>query len=84
MFLLVLRPLVFMLLYVNDFSGTVSTNCDVVHFAAETSILCHAKNKAMRRTKLEAEDALRQTDQNTNQNRLTLNEQKTEITGFQS
>ena len=71
----VLRPLIF-ILYVNDFSEAVSPNCDVLQFADDTAILCHAKDEA--NLQLIAEDTLNRTDQYKKQNRLTLNEEKTE------
>ena len=77
----VLGPLIF-ILYVNDFSEAVSTNCDVLQFADETAILCHAKNKA--NLQLIAEDTLNKTDQYMKQNRLTLNEKKTELMVFRN
>ena len=69
----VLGPLI-LTLYVNDFSEAVSTNCDVLQFAVDTSILCHAKNEA--NLQLIAEDTLNKTDQYMEQNRLTLNKEK--------
>ena len=72
----VLGPLIF-ILYVNDFSEAVSTNRDVLQFADDTAILCHAKNEA--NLQLIAEDTLNKTDQYMKQNRLTLNEKKTEL-----
>ena len=77
----VLGPLIF-ILYVNDFSEAVSTNCDVLQFADDTAILCHAKNEA--NLQLIAEDTLNKTDQYMKQNRLTLNEKKTELMGFRN
>ena len=65
----VLGPLIFKL-YVNDLSEAVSTNCDVLQFADDTAILCHAKNEAS--LQLIAEDTLNKTDQYMKQNRLTL------------
>ena len=55
----VLGPLMF-ILYVNDFSQTVSTNCDVLQFAYDTAILCHSKNEA--NLLLIAEDTINKTD----------------------
>ena len=77
----VLGPLIF-ILYVNDFSEAVSTNCDVLQFADDTAILCHAKNEA--NLQLIAEDTLNKTDQYMKQNRLTLNEKKTELMVFRN
>ena len=77
----VLGPLIF-ILYVNDFSEAVSTNCDVLQFADDTAILCHAKNEAS--LQLIAEDTLNKTDQYMKQNRLTLNEKKTELMVFRN
>ena len=76
-----LGPLIF-IIYVNDFSEAVSTNCDVLQFADDTAILCHAKNEAS--FQLIAEDTLNKTDQYMNQNRLTLNEEKTELIVFRN
>ena len=75
----VLGPLIY-ILYVNDFSEAVSTNCDLLQFADDTAILCHAKNEA--NLQLIAEDTLNKTDQYMKQNRLTLNEKKTELMVF--
>ena len=72
----VLGPLIF-ILYVNNFSEAVSTNCDVSQFANDTAIQCLAKNEA--NLQLIAEDTLNKTDQYILQNRLTLNEEKTEL-----
>ena len=77
----VLGPLIF-ILYVNDFSEAVSTNCDVLQFADDTAILCHAKNEV--NLQLIAEDTLNKTDQYMKQNRLTLNEKKTELMVFRN
>ena len=77
----VLGPLIF-ILYVNDFSEAVSTNCDLLQFADDTAILCHAKNEA--NLQLIAEDTLNKTDQYMKQNRLTLNEKKTELMVFRN
>ena len=77
----VLGPLIF-ILHVNDFSEAVSTNCDVLQFADDTAILCHARNEA--NLQLKAEDTLNKTDQNMKQNRLTLNEKKTELMVFRN
>ena len=77
----VLGPLIF-ILYVNDFSEAVSTNCDVLQFADDTAILCLAKNEA--NLQLIAEDTLNKTDQYMKQNRLTLNEKKTELMVFRN
>ena len=77
----VLGPLIF-ILYVNDFSEAVSTNCDVLQFADDTAILCHAKNEA--NLQLIAEDTLNKIDQYMKQNRLTLNEKKTELMVFRN
>ena len=77
----VLVPLSF-ILYVNDFSEAVSTNCDVLQFADNTAILCHAKNEA--NLQLVAEDTLNRTDHYMKQNRLTLNEEKTELMVFRN
>ena len=57
----------------------MSTNCDVLQFADDTAILCHAKNEAS--LQLIAEDTLNRTDQYM-KNRLTLNEEKTELIVF--
>ena len=38
-----LEPLIFVL-YVNNFGEAVLTNCDVLQFADDRAILCHAKN----------------------------------------
>ena len=56
----VLGPLIF-ILYVNDFSEAVSTNCDVLQFADDTAILSHAQNEAD--LQLIAEDTLNERDQ---------------------
>ena len=77
----VLGPLIF-ILYVNDFSEAVSANCDVLQFADDTAILCHAKNEA--NLQLIAEDTLNKSDQCMKQNRLTLNEKKTELMVFRN
>ena len=77
----VLGPLIF-IHYVNDFSEAVSMNCDVLQFADDTAILCHAKNEA--NLQLIAEDTLNKTDQYMKQNRLTLNEKKTELMVFRN
>ena len=71
-----LGPLIF-IFYVNDFSEAVSTNCDVIKFADNTAVLCHAKNEA--NWQLIAEDTLSRTDQYIKQTSLTLNEEKTEL-----
>ena len=63
----VLGPLIF-ILYVNDFTEAVSTNCDVLQLTDDTAILCHAKNEANLR--LRAEETLSKTDQYIKQNRL--------------
>ena len=77
----VLGPLIF-ILYVNDFSEAVSTYCDVLQFADDTAILCHAKNEA--NLQLIAEDTLNKTGQYMKQNRLTLNEKETELMVFRN
>ena len=75
----VLGPLIF-ILYFNDFIEAISTNCDVMQFADDKAILCHAKNEA--NLQLIAEDAVKKTDRYMKQNRLTLNEKKTELKVF--
>ena len=70
----------FFLLYVNDFSGSVSTNCHVIQFAVEAAFQCHAKKEA--NLKLEAEDVLNWTYQNMKPNKLTSNEDKIGVNGF--
>ena len=77
----ILGPLIF-LLYANDFSEAVSTNCDTIKFADDTSILCHAKNEA--NLQLIAEDTLNKTDQYMKQNSPTLNEKKTKLMVFRN
>ena len=69
----VLGPLSF-IIYVNDCSEAVSTKCDVLQFADDTAILCHATNEA--NLQLIAEDTLNKTDQYMKQNRLILSEEK--------
>ena len=66
------------ILYVNDFSEAVSTICDVLQLADDTAILCHASFQLI------AEDTLNKTDQYMKQNRLTSNEEKTELIVFRS
>ena len=73
---IVLGPLIF-IFFVNNFIEAVSTNCDVLQFAGDTAILCQAKNETI--LQLMAENSLNKTDQCMKQNRLTLNEEKTEI-----
>ena len=53
----------------------VTMNCDVLQFADDTEILCHAKNEA--NLQLIAEDTLKKTGQNMKQNMFTLREEKT-------
>ena len=77
----VLGTLIF-ILYVNDFSEALSTNCDVLQFADDTAIPCHAKNEA--NLQLMAEDTFNNTDQYMKQNRLTLNEEKTVLMVFRN
>ena len=77
----VLGPSIF-IPYVNNFGETVSTNCDVLQFADNTSILCHAMNEA--NLQLVAEDTLNKTDQYMKQNKFTLNEEKTELVLFRN
>ena len=74
-------PLIF-ILHVIDFSEAVLTNCDELQFANDTAFLCHAKNEA--KLQLIAEDTLNKTGQYMKQNRLTLNEEKTELTVFRN
>ena len=62
----VLEHLIF-ILYVNDFKEAVTTNSDVLQFADDTAILCHANNEA--NLQLIAEDTLNKTDQYMKQNR---------------
>ena len=76
---IVLGPLIF-ILYVNDFSEAVSTNCDVLQLADDTAFLHHAKNEA--NLQLIAKDTLKRTDLYIKQNRLTLNEEKTKLMVF--
>ena len=57
-------------------------NCDVLQFADDTAILCHAKNET--NLQLIAEDTLNRTDQYMKQNRLILNEEKTELMVFRN
>ena len=55
----VLGPLIFILCF-NSFGESVSTNFDVLQFADDTAILCHAKNET--NLQLIAEDTLNKTD----------------------
>ena len=77
----VLGPLIF-IHYVNDFSESLSTNCDVLQIADDTRILRHAKNET--NLQLIAEDLLNKTDQCMKQKRLILDEEKTELRVFRN
>ena len=77
----VLGPLVF-ILYVNDFGEEIGKNSNFLQFADGTAILCHEKNEQSLKAK--AKKILMETEQYMKQNKLTLNEGKTEIMVFKN
>ena len=77
----VYQPLVF-ILYVNDFGEEIGKSSDVLQFADDTAILYHEKNEQCLEAK--AEKILMETEQYMKQNKLTLNEGKTEIMVFKN
>ena len=77
----VLGPLVF-ILYVNDFGEEIGKSSNVLQFADDTAILCHEKSEQCLEAK--AKKILMETEQYMKQNKLTLNEGKTEIMVFKN
>ena len=77
----VLGPLVF-ILDVNDFGEEMGKSSNVLQIAVDTAILCHEKNEQCLNAK--AKNVLMETEQYMKQNKLTLNEGKTEIMVFKN
>ena len=77
----VLGPLVF-ILYVNNFGEEIGKSSNVLQFADDKAILCHEKNEQCLEAK--AKKILMETEQHMKQNKLTLNEGKTEIVVFKN
>ena len=68
------------LTFFNNISEATSTNCNVVQFADDASILCRAQNVAQSQRK--TDDELNKTDQTLKQHKVSLNEEKAEFLIF--
>ena len=75
----VLGPLVF-ILYVTDFDEEIGKISNVIQFADDTGVLCYEKIEQCLKAK--AKKILTETEQYMKQNKLTLNDGKTEIMVF--